>query len=220
MERFAKKGVKVIRLSVGECEGCPLRKTCLKKEEQTSKSISFDARVSPGPWILQKLRAKSERGKAALKERGASVEFAFARLKQRLGFRRLTHWGLKSCRVEVGVHLLAMNLAILGAKLGLEGLEKLRNALSAILRGCERPSNRREATKPPSPPFDAVRTHPPAKPETQNPSPLEPNAVQRLPQGGPSLRGREPRAAFAIRWRLGRGDSPTAVSAAPVISLR
>lgn len=137
-ERFTRKGVKVVRLSVGECGGCPLRRTCLKKEDQASKSISFDARVSPEPWIRQKLRSKSEAGKATLKERGSSVEFAFARLKARLGFHRFSHWGLRNCRVEVGIHFLAMNLAILGARLGPEELERLRRTSSRRLSAWKR----------------------------------------------------------------------------------
>lgn len=137
-ETFAKNGGRVTRLSVRACPACPLKKTCLKKEDQKEKTISFDARAQAAPWIRMKLAAKSPEGKAELKERGRSSEFAFARMKKRFGFSRLTHWGLKSCGVETGIVLLAMNLAILGAKLTPEALEKLRKALLGFSGGLER----------------------------------------------------------------------------------
>jgi len=122
---FLRKGISVNRYVVHECSTCKLRSKCLKEENSKPKSISFDSIANPVHWIRQKHKAKSEDGKAKLKERGETIEFGFARMKQRFGFRRLSMWGLKGAAIEFGIVALAMNLAIIAAKTGHEGLEAL-----------------------------------------------------------------------------------------------
>jgi len=124
-----KKDVPVVRFVVKECPACPLRVQCLAKEESKHRTLSVDASADVALWIRQKHKAKSEEGKARLKERASTIEFGFARMKERLKFRRLTMWGLEGSGTEVGIVALAMNLAIIGAKAGLDGLE-------AVLAAC------------------------------------------------------------------------------------
>jgi len=127
------KDVPVIRFVVHECPDCPLRSTCLAKESSKHKTITVEARADVANWIRQRHKAKSEEGKARLKERGSSIEFGFARMKERLHFRRLSMWGLQGARTEVGIVALAMNLAILGSQANLEDLAKL---LAALVMAC------------------------------------------------------------------------------------
>ncbi len=137
-----KKGVPVTRLFVKECPSCQVRSQCLAKEESVTKTISFDATADPQNWIRQKHKAKSEEGKEALKDRGQTIEFLFARMKERFGFRRLSMWGMQGARIEVGIMALAMNLAIIASKAGMEGLAALLAALILCLYVCLRPQTR------------------------------------------------------------------------------
>lgn len=128
---FKKNGVPVVRFHVDECPNCSLRSGCLKNERAKSKTISLQADASLVHWIRQREKACSEAGKEGLKERAETVEFAFARVKERFGLRRLLLWGLEGARIETTFAALTLNLAVLGAKLGLEGVREL---LSRIFR--------------------------------------------------------------------------------------
>jgi len=122
---FPKNGVQVTRLVVNECPSCPLAAKCLTRKGSNNKTISFDAKADVAIWIAQKHKAKSEEGKARLKERGRTMEFGFARMKQRFKLRRLSMWRLKGAQIEVGIMALAMNLALIGAAAKMAGLDKL-----------------------------------------------------------------------------------------------
>ena len=50
-------------------------------------------------------------------------------MKKRLKFRRISMWGIQGTRTEVGIMAVAMNLAIVGAQVGIAGLEALLTAL-------------------------------------------------------------------------------------------
>lgn len=139
---FKKKGVQVLRLIVKECPTCPMRSVCLPKQSSGNKAITFDAKANPAHWIRQKHRAKSEEGKERLKQRGQTIEFGFARMKERLKFRRISMWGIQGTRTEVGIMAVAMNLAIIGAKVGIAGLEALLTALLLLFHALVRPQNR------------------------------------------------------------------------------
>ena len=151
--RSSKTGA--IQLWVKECPSCPLRSRCLAKPkdkvggdgetEYKYKTISHDARAEPANWIRLHERSKTAEGKARLKERGETGEFCFARLKGRMRFRRLSMWGLRGARTEVGLMALALNLATLAGKLSMEDLQTLLRALIRLFRtSCElyRPSPR------------------------------------------------------------------------------
>jgi transposase len=142
---FKKKGIPVIRLIVNECPNCPIRSECLPKVTSTNKAITFDAKADPANWIRQKHKAKSEEGRAMLKERGRTIEFIFARMKERIGLRRLSMWGLEGARIEVGIMALAMNLAVIGAKAGLAGLDALLRALLRLVHMSLRNQRHRQA---------------------------------------------------------------------------
>ena len=125
VERFNRGDIPVVRLVVDECPSCPRRAKCLKNEGSKSKSVSFDAKADPARWVAQRLKARSEDGKAELKKRGQTAELSFANLKQRLEFRRLSHWGLESCGIEAGIYALALNLWTLASRLGQDGIRAL-----------------------------------------------------------------------------------------------
>ena len=128
-DAFKRKGLLTTRLKVHECGSCPLKKECLAKEDSKYKTISFDARVNPAHWIRLRQKSRSPEGKERLKERGKTIEFSFACMKDRLGLRRLSMWGFAGANIEVGIVALALNLSVIGAKVGHATLEELLQAL-------------------------------------------------------------------------------------------
>jgi len=117
-DRFTKNGVKVVRYVVAECPECPLKKKCLAKETSLHKTVSVEAGLDIAAWIRLKHLARSDQGKERLQERGKTIEFVFARLKERFGFERLSMWKLEGAHTEIGLFALAMNLAVI-ARTGL-----------------------------------------------------------------------------------------------------
>lgn len=153
-----KNGPQVTRLAVKECASCPLKLRCLPKPDSKEKTISFESTADVSHWIRQKHKARSEEGRERLKGRGTSIEFGFARMKQRLKLKRLSSWGLKASRTEVGIVLLAMNLAVIGTAAGFPELAKTLRSLiwrlGAALRAYPRPEKPQRAR---SSPFSRIK---------------------------------------------------------------
>ncbi len=131
---FVKNGARVVRLTVDECPACPVRYSCLTRKGAGRKTISFVAGADVSHWVMQRESACSEEGKAQLRERGPTVEFAYARMKDRLGFRRLALRGLQGARIEVTLTAVAMNMALIGTELGAEGIKRLLAEILLVLR--------------------------------------------------------------------------------------
>lgn len=130
--QFMKKEVMTLRLIVKECPGCPLREKCLAQPNPKTlpkhRTLSFDAQADPANWIRQREKARTDEGKERLKERSQTIEFCFAKLKERLKFKRISMWGLKGAKTEIAIMVIALNFANLLEKIGTEKLEELYQA--------------------------------------------------------------------------------------------
>ena len=132
-QKYKLNGAMTLRLVVDECPACPLKKQCLARETSIRKTIALDDRFDAATWIRQKLKAVSPMGKEELKKRGQTVEFAFARMKERFGLRRLLLWKVDGAQIEVSMVALIANLTTIARKLGLQALKDMIQALLQAL---------------------------------------------------------------------------------------
>ena len=102
-------------LRVKGCSKCPLYEACCNGKG--ARTLSYPVGTDPVHRINTTYRARSPEGKAAMRERLASIEPVFADIKWNRGLKRFKLRGLAGARIEWTLIHMARNLAKLGKAL-------------------------------------------------------------------------------------------------------
>jgi len=102
-------------LRVAGCSKCPFYKECCGASK--ARYLSFLQGADPIERLNTAYRARSPEGKAAMRERMATIEPVFADIKWNKGLNRFKLKGLEGARIEWFLKLLAKNLTKLGRAL-------------------------------------------------------------------------------------------------------
>ena len=126
-------------LRVKGCSKCPLYDGCC--DSKGARTLSYPEGADPVHRINSTYRARSPEGKAAMRERLATIEPVFADIKWNKGLNRFKLRGLTGARIEWTLIHMARNLAKLGkalkaAQTGLFGrISKVFLQLAATVTG-------------------------------------------------------------------------------------
>ena len=113
------------------CEGCPLRKQCIKGEEKGNKIIERN-------FQLEKYREQafdlltSEIGKKQQIRRNIEPEAVFGQTKYNMGYKRFRHVGKDKVNMDFAFFAIAFDLKKLIAKILKGGLERLFSYFSYV----------------------------------------------------------------------------------------
>jgi transposase len=102
-------------LRVQGCSTCPLYDGCC--ESKGARTLKYPEGADPVHRINSTYRARSPEGKAAMRERLATIEPVFADIKWNKGLKRFKLRGLAGARIEWTLIHMARNLAKLGKAL-------------------------------------------------------------------------------------------------------
>jgi hypothetical protein len=100
---------KTYRVRIYHCSeyaSCPVREQCSSnKRGRTVKRNPYEAALA-----IQREKGRSEEGRARMRKRKSMIEPVFGTIKEVMGFRRFTVWGLESVRAQWLLMATAYNL--------------------------------------------------------------------------------------------------------------
>jgi transposase len=119
LRRNPKRGeyYETYRAEGADCVACVFQKQCCPKHAEKGRIVSFRG---PEAEVMAEFRKKmsSEEGQSTYKRRGATAEFPFAVIKERMKLRKFRLFGLGKARLEILWASLAYNVMIWIRELG------------------------------------------------------------------------------------------------------
>ena len=113
LRRNTKRGecYETYRAEGADCVGCAFQKQCCPNHAEKGRIVSFRG---PEAAVMAEFRKKmsSEEGQSIYKRRGATAEFPFAWLKERMKLRKFRMFGLGKASIEILWASLAYNVMI------------------------------------------------------------------------------------------------------------
>jgi hypothetical protein len=121
-QRSKKRGDEydVYRAKGADCTACGYRKQCCPNHAEKGRMVSFKTKQA-GAIAAFRGKMASEQGRSIYQRRGASAEFPFAWLKERMKLRKFRVFGIRKAEMEVVWASLAFNVMIWIRKILLPG---------------------------------------------------------------------------------------------------